>query len=314
MHREISFSLNKEEINTAMDKEQARFILRSFRPDGADVSDPDFAEALKLAMENRELGEWLAHERAFDAAFASALTSLDLPENLRTDIIACLAAERGDFPPTEDLQDVAWIVALASVQPPASLREEVLAAMSRTVASEKVAAPLSIFRRMAIPLAAAAGIALAFLVTRPAAPITVARNETVPVEVLKASFVKTYESPSFDLEEKREDPKMLVQHLKERELPCPGCLPPGLRDLKGIGCRELEIHGKRGSLICFKVGECGIVHIVIFRREDVSGDFPRGTLPTFDRQGDWASARWQDDRNVFIMMSNTQGDNLAELF
>lgn len=297
-----------------MDKEQARFILRSFRPDGADVSDPDFAEALELAMENRELGEWLAHERAFDAAFASALTSLDLPENLRTDIIACLAAERGDFPPTEDLQDVAWIVALASVQPPASLREEVLAAMSRTVAREKVAAPLAIFRRLAIPLAAAAGIALAFLVTRPAAPITVARNETVPVEVLKASFVKTYESSSFDLEEKREDPKMLVQHLKERELPCPGCLPPGLRDLKGIGCRELEINGKRGSLICFKVGECGIVHIVIFRREDVSGDFPQGTLPTFDRQGDWASARWQDDRNVFIMMSNTQGDNLAELF
>ncbi len=314
MHRKIFFSFNKEEINTAMDKEQARFILRSFRPDGADVSDPDFAEALKFAMENRELGEWLAHERAFDAAFASALTSIDLPENLRTDIIACLAAERGDFPPTEDSRDAAWIMALASVQPPASLREEVLAAMSRTVAHEKGAAPLSLFRRLAIPLAAAAGIALAFFVTRPAAPTTVASNGAVPVEVVKASFVKTYESPSFDLEEKREDPKMLVQHLKERELPCPGCLPQGLRDVKGIGCRELEIDGKRGSLICFKVGKSGIVHMVIFRREDVIGDFPPNTGPTFDRQGDWASARWRDDRNVFIMMSNTQGDKLPELF
>jgi hypothetical protein len=306
--------LNKEEINTVMDKEQARFILRSFRPDGADVSDPDFAEALKFAMENRELGEWLAHERAFDAAFASALTSIDLPENLRTDIIACLAAERGDFPPTEDFQDAAWIVALASVQPPASLREEVLAAMSRTVANEKATTPLSIFRRLAIPLAAAAGIALAFLVTRPTAPTTVASNAAVPIEVVKASFVKTYESPSFDLEEKREDPRMLVQHLKERELPCPGCLPQGLRDVKGIGCRELEIDGKRGSLICFKVGKSGIVHIVIFRCEDVIGDFPQNTGPTFDREGDWASARWRDDRNVFIMMSNTQGDKLPELF
>ena len=75
-----------------MDKEEARFILRSFRPDGADVNDADFAEALALAMENRELGEWLASERAFDAAFAKALGSIDLPEHLREDIIACLPA------------------------------------------------------------------------------------------------------------------------------------------------------------------------------------------------------------------------------
>ena len=116
-----------------MDKDQARFILRSFRPDGADVGDPDFAEALMLAMENRELGEWLAAERAFDAQFANALGAVDLPENLRDDIIACLAAERGDFPQAEDSNDAAWIGAMASIQTPASLRNEVLAAMDRTV-------------------------------------------------------------------------------------------------------------------------------------------------------------------------------------
>src|SRR5688572_23854163 len=109
-----------------MDKEQARFILRSFRPDGADAEDPDFAEALRIATENRELGEWLASERAFDAEFARALGTVDLPENLREDIIACLAAERGDFPQAEDATDAAWIGAFASIQPPASLRDEVL--------------------------------------------------------------------------------------------------------------------------------------------------------------------------------------------
>jgi len=56
-----------------MDKEQAKFILRSFRPDGSDVNDKDFSEALALAMEDRELGEWLAAERAFDASLADAL-------------------------------------------------------------------------------------------------------------------------------------------------------------------------------------------------------------------------------------------------
>jgi len=59
-----------------MDKEEARFILRCFRPDGADAENPDFAEALAWAAKDRELGEWLARERARDADFASALSSV----------------------------------------------------------------------------------------------------------------------------------------------------------------------------------------------------------------------------------------------
>ena len=156
-----------------MDKEQARFVLQSFRPDGADVEDPEFTEALKLAMENRELGEWLASERAFDAAFANALGGVDLPENLREDIMACLAAERGDFSHAEDANDALWIGAMASIQPPAALRNAVIAAMGRTAGKDIVPANIWKFRRLAIPLAAAAGIALAFFITRPAPPTTV---------------------------------------------------------------------------------------------------------------------------------------------
>ena len=89
-----------------MDKEQARFVLRSFRPDGADGSDRDFAEALALATADRELGEWLAAERAFDAEFARALASIELPENLRDEILQGLAASRGvsNHPPLEILR------------------------------------------------------------------------------------------------------------------------------------------------------------------------------------------------------------------
>ena len=90
-----------------MDEDRARFILRSFRPDGADVDDHDFAEALAMAMEHRELGEWLAEERAFDGAFAKALCSVELPENLRDDIFGCLAGERADFPQAQDGHDAA---------------------------------------------------------------------------------------------------------------------------------------------------------------------------------------------------------------
>ena len=297
-----------------MDKEQARFILRSFRPDGTDAGDPDFAGALKLAMENRELGEWLAGERAFDAAFAAALGSVDLPENLRGEILACLAGKRGEFPQAEDANDAAWIGALAMIQPPASLREEVIAAMDRTVMNGSVPANVSRFRRAAIPLAAAAGIALAFLITRPAGPATVARHPAVPIEVVQASLVRTYESPSFDLEEKREDHQALIRHLKGRGLPCPDGLPPGLQNVRAIGCRELVVEGKRGSLVCFLADGNGVVHLVIFRREDVKGDLPPRESPVFAQSGDWSSARWEEGGKVFLVMSNTRGGNVAALF
>jgi hypothetical protein len=298
-----------------MDKEQARFVLRSFRPDGADAGDSDFAEALKLALENRELGEWLAHERAFDAAFATALGSVDLPSNLREDILACLAVERGDFPQAEDTGDASWIGALASIQPPSGLRDELLAAMDRT--AKKVApAKVSIFRRLAIPLAAAAGIALAVIVTRHGnqAPQVIVASDRIPLEAVQAGFVKTFESPQFALEEQNPRHNVLVNHLRNEQLPCPNWMPPGLEKVAGLGCRELVIDGKRGSLICFNRGENGLVHLIIFLSKDVAGDFPDASNPRFAKFGDWSSACWERDGKVFVLMGETAEREINALF
>ena len=301
-----------------MDKEQARFILRSFRPDGADANEPDFAEALKLAMENRELGEWLASERAFDAEFAKALSSVRLTENLREDILGCLAAERGDFPQAEDTNDTAWIAAIATIQPPAELRSSILAAMDRTVASDVT--PLithrkvSIFRRLAIPLAAAAGIAVAFLATRQTPPTAVVEDLRMPPDVVLTSFANKFEAPDFSLDEMNSDRALLVQHLRERELPCCESLPPGLVDALGLGCRELVIDGKRGSVVCFKTTTCGVVHMIVFRREDVSGDFPEMKDAIVVQNGNWESAKWTHGGKVILLASNSKGVDLSSLF
>ena len=42
-----------------MDREQARFILQSLRPDGTDEESADFEEALGVASEDAALGAWL---------------------------------------------------------------------------------------------------------------------------------------------------------------------------------------------------------------------------------------------------------------
>lgn len=298
-----------------MDKEQARFILRSFRPDGADVEDHDFAGALALAMEDRELGEWLAQERAFDSTFAKALASVELPETLRHDILGCLAGERGDFPQAEDSRDTAMIGALASVQPPPALRNEILAAMDRTAAATHAGRPW--WKRPAFPLAAAAGVAFAFLLTRNGhddPPPPLANAVPLSVDLVQAGFIRTFESPLFSLDVTREDHQELIANLKSRELPCPCSLPPGLTNVKGIGCRELVIDGKRGSLICFDERDAGVVHLVIFRREDVSGELPCREHPVFAQKGCWAAARWEDHQNVFILIGHTEVEKLTALF
>lgn len=303
-----------------MDREQAKFILRSFRPDGSDVHESDFAEALAMAMEDRELGEWLAGERAFDSAFANSLTTLTIPESLRRDILGCLAARRGDFPAAEDAVDAAMIGALASLNPPAGLREQILTAMERSQVVEVASlSSRSLWRRIAIPLAAAAGVALAFLLTRQetskSSQPNIALGGPVPVEVLQAGFIRAYQSPLFSLDETREDHQELIRHLRARKLPCPGSsLPEGIAKLKGVGCRELIIDGKRGSVVCFEECGKGVVHLVIFRREDVCGDLPCCDHPDFAQLGNWAAARWSDEKRVFVLIAATEVNKLASLF
>ena len=297
-----------------MDREQAKFILRSFRGCQVDSKDPDFAEALRLANSDLELGQWLAHERSFDAAFASALTDVPMPDPLRESILAHLAMDRGDLPQAEDGFDAAMIGALASLEPPVGLRMATLAAMDRTARFGRKPVKRR-WQWLAIPAAAAAGVALAFLASlKPAAP-PVAKITPVPVEVVQNDFIREFESPHFTLDQQRDDHKVLIDHLKERKLPCPGCLPRGLAKVKGVGCRELVIDGKIGSIICFDEPANGTVHLVIFRRQDVCGELPARDAPVFSNHGKWAVARWADDDRVFVLLGDqTDLRKLSELF
>lgn len=301
-----------------MDKEQAKFVLRSFRPDGSDVNDKDFSDALSLAMEDRELGEWLAEERAFDAAFGDALMSVTLPESLKNDILGSLASARGDFPEAVDDYDSAMIGAMAGIRTPPALREEILAAMTRTAVVVKPRAPF--WRRAAIPLAAAAGVALAVHLTReeplPKRPPIAIQPAMHPltVDAVQEGFIKTYESPIFHLDDQKGDNVRIIEHLKSRKLPCPSRLPRGLQKIESIGCRPLVVDGREGSLICFDVTDKGVVHLVIFKREDVSCELPCRNHPDFATRGDWSAARWEDDRNVFVLIGHIEVGQLASLF
>ena len=86
-----------------MDREQARFILQSLRPDGTDEGSTDFEEALGVAAEDAALGAWLSAERKRDAAIAATFEDIPVPASLPEDILAAVRSEKGSRASSEDL-------------------------------------------------------------------------------------------------------------------------------------------------------------------------------------------------------------------
>ena len=300
-----------------MDKERARFILQSFRPDGADAQDPDFAEALTAAAADRELGGWLARERAQDAAFAAALADVEIPEDLRDTILNVLNGEmvEGDF----TSMDAEFVGALASVRPPDGLRDQILAAMEVERTGGSVAdAPrrtMAWLRTASIAAAVALGAFLAFQVTGgpssnngSLAALTPAGVEREAINVLNASF---------SLDRKTADHSKAFAFLAEKDLPIPKDLPAGLKGVPTLGCKVLKLDGHKASLVCFQV-KGNVLHLVVMDLDDVTGEF--GELA--DAKGGcrqcpvtgWSRSSWTDDERAFMLLGKVKPDEMAQAF
>ena len=170
--------------------------------------------------------------------------------------MAGLAVERGDMPQADEI-DGPLIGALAMVRPPEGLRDEIVAAMEQSVSSKKSKA----WWHFGVPLAAAAGITLAFVFSSEP-PVTgdesteavVPQGGTaVPVSFVQSQAIATLESEDFSLDLKDPDHNTLFEFIRSQKRTCPsGCVPAGLEDVPGLGCRIIEVDGKPGAIVCFK--------------------------------------------------------------
>ena len=303
-----------------MDKEQARFVLQSFRPDGADAQDPDFAEALSLVVEDRELGEWLARERAQDAAFAAALAGVEIPEDLRESIMEVLAGSGvGEF----SEMDASFVGALASMRAPEGLRDQIVAAMTVERNRATRAAP----RRVAtwlgsasVAAAVALGAWLAFQVTDGpvndpiaagpgAGGLTLASLERGAVDVLSGAFTP-------DL--RNQDPDTVFNYLEAAQLPTPENLPAGLKGAPLVGCKILSLEGHKASLVCFQKGSSGMVHLVVIDLDEMTGEFralaeAKKACWQCPVTG-WSRVSWADEERVFVLLGKMKPEDMAEVF
>lgn len=297
-----------------MDKERAKFILRSFRPDGADVGDADFEAALTLATVDRELGEWLVKERAFDAEFAECLARVDIPEGLRTSVLLAMVQSGSGYPKVEKEDDQTMVQAFAGIKVPEGLRGKILESMERTKIIEIKPRP---WMRLGFPVAAVAGMAMAFVFLLEAPEdksLAINQDQRVTVDAVQAKFIGFHESPDYALEQKGTNQFALISYLKDKSLPCGDMkFPPGVEALPGLGCRELKVGEKRGSLICLKETD-GDVHLIIFLRKDIEGELPSIENPSITQSGEWAKACWGNEKYAYSLMSKRDSNQIKLLF
>ena len=301
-----------------MDKEHARFILQSYRPDGADAKDPHFTEALQLAAENRELGEWLANERADDALFAEALKTINIPEDLRDEIFSVLEhdAKEGD-----DLElDGVFSGALAMVQTPAGLRDQIISAMEVERASAEphnvTKIPTRWFNYTAIAALLMIGIVFVFSLN-----INSDNDHRVALHdlqiqsgaLINASHEVTCNKDSLD---------GVNQWLVSNGLPEADSVPQGLIATKTKGGRKLILdNGVEASMIFFEKKDVGNFYLMILKLESI-GDVDK--IVSMDQINvkrcktcpvtSFNVTSWKDDKKVYMLLTKEDGGKVVALF
>ncbi len=71
-----------------MDNREAKFLLSAYRPSGQDADDPCFAEALEQARRDPVLERCFNESIAFDATMTEKLRAVEVPPDLRENILA----------------------------------------------------------------------------------------------------------------------------------------------------------------------------------------------------------------------------------
>ncbi len=71
-----------------MNRDEAKVILQSYRPNDQDRDDPRFAEALALSERDPELKRWFEEQRAFDTMMQSHLQAIPVPAGLKQKLLA----------------------------------------------------------------------------------------------------------------------------------------------------------------------------------------------------------------------------------
>src|SRR5262245_46204661 len=93
-----------------MNREEAKYILRSYHLGGCDAEDPQFRDALETLKRDPELASWFEQEQAIDVNLSRKFTSFPVPPGLKSQLLAA----RKVVPRRAWWQRSVWITAAAA--------------------------------------------------------------------------------------------------------------------------------------------------------------------------------------------------------
>jgi hypothetical protein len=71
-----------------MNRDEAKYILRSYDLNGRDAGDPQFQETLEMLKRDPELGDWFAQEQALDKKLSEKFRVFPVPPDLKGRLLA----------------------------------------------------------------------------------------------------------------------------------------------------------------------------------------------------------------------------------
>ena len=268
-----------------MNNDEAKFILRAYRPGGQDAADPQFAEALLQARLDPGLSRWLAEQTALDAALAAKLQSIRVPADLKASILAG----------RKIVPHLPWWQ--RAIQPWAAAAA--LAVTFGTIgflAVHEPPEPKADFARFTQEITDYLGKGYGVL------PRHAHLASTDMSYFGSTSYRMNYRSP--ELEDIR---RWLVANGGHGDFTSPG----GLKKPINLGCGVMDWRGKRITLIAFQTGRSlpqDKVHLVIINTADLP-DPPALGQPQFDEREGWTTTAWSHGKLTYFLMA--PGDRLT---
>ena len=314
-----------------MDKQHAQFILQSYRPDGADASDPDFKEALQLAAEDRELGQWLAQERSHDIIFVEALEQVNIPDVLKDEILEMMANVDMEIDMSSEM-DALFAGAIAQQTPPPGLRDQIISAMEVESAAqneneqnEKQAEVIKFPSRW-LNLAGIAAVALlsvTFIYTKfassPEEQVVVGVQSDVDMLYMKAGMVI---NASNEIEHPADSFMVVNTWLEKEGMPVAKSVPEALVSYDVEGGKKITFdNGIEGSLIFFKDENNEEYYLTVVDLDSVKDAESLSDLSNVGIKNcfdcpvtHFNITKWKDSSEAYFLLTKSDKKNILELF
>ncbi len=107
-------------------------------------------------------------------------------------------------------------------------------------------------------------------------------------------------------------PATLVDWLREHTAPAPSAIPLALAAHESLGCKTIDSHGRKVSLICFDLGGKELAHLFTTSRAGLKIEPPE-KHPVFGKKDRWNLASWSSGEEVHMLATQIDETRLRTL-